>query len=229
MNKFLFQIVIISLLFVSNLVAAQTKHIAHNNDLWSTIYGNLKINEKWGTDLELHFRTANMGSDKQQILVRPSIYYMLNKNLSFNIGYTHIETYPYGEQAIAFQTPENNIWAQILLKQNISKINISHRYRYESRWIGNIALLNGIEYLEKYTHRNRFRYRLSLSRTIKTSKFSIKIFNELFINFDDEIVKNPLDQYWFFAGINYKINKIFGAGIGYMWQVINKSDGIRQE
>ena len=98
------------LIAVINLVTPRVLNAqtVHNNDLWVTGHGNILVTDKWGTDLELHYRMAEMGQEKQQFLIRPSIYYVINADVLAFAGYTHIETYPYGEQPIALQTPENN-------------------------------------------------------------------------------------------------------------------------
>ena len=210
-------------------VVAQNKKVATNNDLWFTLHGDHKINNKFGIESELHFRRTDWGAQSQQFLFRPSVYYGINDFLSVYLGYTHIQTYPYGDQPIAFQTPENNALIQSVVKQSISKFNISHRYRYESRWIGNVSLLNGKEQVDGYTHRNRFRYRVTVSYPIQDTKFSIKSFDEIWLNFGNNVANNGFDQNWFYLGVDYKILKFAQLGVGYMHQHINKPNGVQQE
>jgi len=221
-------VVMLSLITVPE-VMGQNKKVVTNNDLWITLHGDHKINDKFGIDSELHFRRTDWGVQSQQFLFRPSVYYGINDFLSAYLGYTHIQTYPYGDQPIAFQTPENNAWIQLVVKQAISKFSISHRYRYESRWIGNVSLLNGKEQVDNYTHRNRFRYRVTVSYPIQDTKFSIKTFDEIWLNFGNNVANNGFDQNWFYLGIDYKVLKFAQLGVGYMHQHINKPNGIEQE
>ena len=188
------------------------------------------MSEKFGLDSELHLRLADFGGQKQQILIRPSIYYKLNQNVSFYTGYTYISTFPYGDQPIAARTPENNVWVQAHVKQNIGKVGISHRYRLEERWTGNITANGNAYELNGTTHRNRIRYRLTAKYVLpKDPRFYLTVFDEVWVNYGKNVGLNYLDQNWLYAGAGFLINKETALEIAYQWQIIEKSDGYHKE
>lgn len=209
---------------------AQEKTTTNNNDIWFLIHGNYEVSDKMGFDSEAHFRLADYGNQKQQILLRPSIYYNLNERVKFFVGYTYINTYPYGEQPSKGRTPENNIWVQALISQKIGKIGLSHRYRLEQRWVGQLALSShGYEVVDNI-HKNRFRYRLTAKFRIPTDeRFYFTVFDELWINYGKSTGISYFDQNWLFGGFGLYLNKGTAIELAYMWQFIEKPDGIRKE
>jgi len=217
-------------LIISSVVAAQSREVAHNNDLWFLQLSKFELNDKWGLENELHLRLANWGETKQQILLRPSIWYKVNDNVKFQFGYTHIETYPYGKQALAIRTPENNIWGQVALDHSAGSLKVSHRYRMEERWTGRtINTTSGNPEVDGSLHRNRFRYRITLKKEFSEGKNYVAVFDEVWMNFGENTGLNRLDQNWLYSGIGRKISAQIALELGYMWQIIEKADGIRYE
>jgi len=211
-------------------VFAQERIIGNNNDIWFLSHGDYTISNKWGIDSEIHFRTSDWGHDKQQILLRPSVYYKLNNLISIYGGYTFIETYPYGDQPINTRTPENNFWLQATAEQNISSWSVSHRYRFEERWISKVTETDGIRDVNGTTHRNRIRYRLTLKKALdKQKNWYIQVFDEVWVSYGENTQKNLFDQNWLYGGIGRKISHNLALELAYQWQIVNKSDGIHQE
>ncbi len=209
---------------------SQERITDHNNDLWFLLHGDYDLGEKWGLDTELHLRLSDWGHQKQQTLIRPSVYYKYNSQVSFFLGYTNIQSYPYGGQPIAARTPENNMWIQALIKHKIGRIGVSHRYRFEERWSGKVSIdANGRE-LDGYAHKNRLRYRLTLKAPIVSGKpWYFQVFDEVWVNYGENTQQNIFDQNWLYAGIGRNLNAKTALEIAYQWQILNKSDGIRQE
>jgi Protein of unknown function (DUF2490) len=59
----------------------------------------------------------------------------LKDNVTLNIGYGYIVTYPYGEQPIPSEFHEHRIWQTITVTQRIGRFYLGHRYRLEQRWL----------------------------------------------------------------------------------------------
>jgi hypothetical protein len=231
-------IFIIVLLIVNmGVVNAQNTIIDHSTNWWNGLIGKYQITNKWYASSEVHIRRANYLETWQQFLFRPAINYALNENVDFTIGYTYILTYPYGNQPLPTVIPENNLWEQILLKHNLSKVHVSHRYRLENRWIGNPQwnantneyTINGINYA------NRFRYRLTISFPVKQidaekgKNLSLKFFDEVFLNLNDNLSVNSFNQNWIFGALVFNLNKNLSFTGGFMNQYFIKGDRIHIE
>jgi hypothetical protein len=219
------QVIIILLIgaFCSH-VQAQDREVARNNDLWFLQLSKFYFENGFGLENELHLRLADWGGEKQQILIRPSVFFTLNDAVTFHLGYTHIETYPYGEQAIAIRTPENNLWAQVTLNHEVVGLQVAHRYRLEERWTGKVINTAGQPEIDGSLHRNRFRYRFTLKKSL-SDKTYLAAFNEVWINFGENTGLNRLDQNWIYIGAGHKINKSLAIELGYLHQWLAKADG----
>ncbi|MFT7033704.1 MAG: hypothetical protein ACJA2S_002212 [Cyclobacteriaceae bacterium] len=209
---------------------SQERITSHNNDLWFLLHGNYYFSEKFGFDSEAHLRLSDLGYQKQQILLRPSVYYKFNDKVKFYLGYTYINTYPYGDQPIAARTPENNLWIQASVSQKLGQLGLSHRYRLEQRWVGKMTLGNNGFELTDRIHKNRIRYRITAKFRIPTDqRFYFTAFDEVWINYGKNTGLNYLDQNWMYGGGGFYFNEETAIELAYMWQLVKKSDGIREE
>ncbi len=232
MNKTKHFLLTLLILSSVNIIWAQNKIVDSSFDTWWSNTNKYNLNQSWYLSSELHLRRADGINDLQQFVFRPALNYKKNTNVIFTLGYTYIQSHPYGEQPIAIVTPENNIWEQITLKQNLSKLNISHRYRFEQRFIGKPIYNSSNEpSIDGTMYAQRFRYRLTLSKSIsKKEKLFAKTFNELWINIDDKnIMPTSLNQNWLYAGLGYKLSPKVTIQLGYMNRIIKKGDGIHYE
>jgi hypothetical protein len=69
------QVIIILLIgaFCSH-VQAQDREVARNTDLWFLQLSKFYFENGFGLENELHLRLADWGGEKQQILIRPSVF-----------------------------------------------------------------------------------------------------------------------------------------------------------
>jgi hypothetical protein len=143
--KKLLSIILLQIAFI-NAVKPQSPVIAHSTNWWNALVGHYRFSDKWGLYDELHIRRANYLAEWQQFLFRPGINYFLNDNVTLTLGYTYIQSYPYGTQPLPTIIPENNVWQQVFVQQKIGKVALKHRYRFEERWSGNAVALPADEY-----------------------------------------------------------------------------------
>jgi len=160
--------VLLTVIIVSSTtkVWSQKKIVDSSFNTWWSNINKYNLNENWYLTSELHFRRANGINNWQQFILRPALNYKLNSTVDLTVGYSYIRSYPYGNQPIAIMTPENNVWEQVTLKHKSGKLNISHRYRFEQRFIGNTIFspLTSEASINGYNYGQRFRYRLTMSR-----------------------------------------------------------------
>lgn len=214
------KILIVLLLSVTALFAQ--KQIDDQIHGWLVYQGNHHLSPKFDLHTEYQFRRANGFADWQQSLARVGLDYKFSKELTFSGGYGRIIGYPYGTQPIAKQTNENRLWQQINVKQQLGNIQFQQRYRLEQRWIDTI-------FCQRIRYRSQVIVPLQSSDQQKGKGFFLNVNDELFIGFGKGIGKNILDQNRLITALGYRFTPDFNLQIGYLNQMVFKSDGIHIE
>lgn len=135
------------------------------------------------------------------------INYKLHKALRLTLGAGSYQTFKEGGN---FVLPKNNaefrLWPQLLLSQEIGRLNIEQRYRMELRWTS-------------AGYRNRFRYRFGLSYPFGKEQdgyrpFQVSANNELFFTDRAPYFERNRMQ----VAFNYKPSKHSSLQLGYLHQ-----------
>lgn len=180
---------------------------------------------KWGIHLEGQWRRHNVVTQWQQLLLRPGVNYEVSKNLMLTFGYGHVSTNRYGDFPTAVPFPEHRIFQQALLRQAVGKWAISHRYRLEERFLGEMRVLPGGERERvRWRHENRFRYMFRIMRPIK-GPWGIAIYDEPFLNFGHNVAANVFDQNRAYVALTHTLGKSSRLELGYMNQIIQQRNG----
>ncbi len=236
--KYSISILVLCLIFsipTSSFSQSQDRVVDSSNNGWYFYIGSFKLSDNFGLYSELHFRRANIISDPQQFLFRPGIDYFLNEHVVFTVGYTYILSYPYGEQPLPTEIPENNIWEQVLLKHAVGKVEFQHRYRFEQRWIGKPVPVNNDYEIDGTVFANRFRYRLTAKIPLftiseeKNTELFLAIFDEIWFHLNDNLSPRALDQNWIYAALGYQFNAQGNIQLGFLDQYLLKPDGVHVE
>ena len=214
-------------------VSAQ-RQSTDNLNAWFMYFGDHKVSDKWGVHLEAQFRRNNFFMDDQQLLLRTGINYHLSPQLMLTAGYCFVETYPYGGFPVKLTFPEHRLWEQVQIKTPLNAVEWVSRFRLEQRWSQNPIYNAGAYELGDATYTNRFRLlnRFSIplkGKTIGDKSFYVSAYDEFFINFGEHVGINIFDQNRAYLALGYKIPKIGRLEIGYLNQLILKSDGIKEE
>ena len=120
-------------------------------------------------------------------------------------------------------------------QSNSGPFYLNHRYRLEQRFIEKAFLnFNNEKVIEGFNFRQRARYRFMVSiplnhNTMKDNTLFLGAYNEVFIGFGPGIGKNILDQNRLFGALGWKFNSKTNLQVGYLNQIIVKSDGIQIE
>ena len=204
MYKYLISVLLTVLLtFLPNY---SCKAVENDLGLWVPVWITLPINEKVSGQLEISPRLQDNVTKLNQLFIRPSLTYNLNKHLSFTQGYSwNPGFYPFSNRS--------RIWEQIQLSNNFSKLRFENRFRLEERFIENIS---GVPV--------RGRYRIGAWVPIdKEKKWTFVTWDEIFVNFNSrpQGPQGGFDRNWFFAGINKKISENVNLEGGYMFQYVN--------
>lgn len=201
MKKLLF------LIFIFPLVS-----LAQESDLgnWLIYIGDKKINDKWDIHHEVQYRNYNAIGDLEQLLLRGGIGYTFNErknNVLLGYGFIRSENYNPLDEENKLIVNEHRVFQQFISKQKINRVKLTHRYRFEQRFVEDIFKMRG-------------RYFLSINIPLnpkdqEKQNLYLSIYDELFINTDPGL----FDRNRIFGGLGYRFNEKVRVELGYMSQV----------
>lgn len=177
---------------------------------WFAYMGNQKINNKWNWHNEVQYRNFNFAGDLEQLMVRTGLGYNLsenNNNVLLGYAYVHSEPYIAGTDAKT-RTDEHRIFQQFITKQQFGRVIVSHRYRFEQRFLQD-------------DFKMRLRYALSLNipinkKVMDKNAVYASLSNEVFIN----TKQNHYDRDRIYGGIGYCFSKYVKVEAGVMSQLL---------
>mgnify|MGYP001817335465 CR=1 FL=1 len=189
--------------------------LSQNSNLgnWLIYIGNKKINNTWNIHNEVQYRNYNLIGDLEQLLLRTGLGYNLtenNDNLLIGYGYIFSQNY-IDDSNEKISINEHRIFQQFTTKQKIGKIGLSHRYRFEQRFV-------------ETDFKMRFRYFLGFKvplhhREDDSIPFYFSAYNEIFLNTESTI----FDRNRVYGGFGYQFSKAIRMELGYMNQFFENS------
>ncbi|MGL5888622.1 MAG: DUF2490 domain-containing protein [Bacteroidia bacterium] len=219
------------LLFPLGVAAQSVRQFDEQFHAWYVLMGNHTLTNHFRLHTEAQFRRAGVITPTQQHLFRIGLEYKLSENAIVTAGYCYVYTDSYGKQPAVIPFNEHRGWEQLLLLHKVGRVGIQHRYRLENRWI---ERYDAASQSNKVIYTNRFRYRAQFTVPLNKPDMAQGTFfavlnDELWVNFGKEIRFNVFDQNRAYAGFGYQINKYCNVQLGYLNQLIFKSDGVRVE
>jgi hypothetical protein len=180
---------------------------------WLIYIGNKKVNSKWNIHNEVQYRNYDAIGDLEQLLLRTGLGYNLsenNHNLLLGYGYILSQNYIADTQN-KMDVNEHRIFQQFTSKQNVGIVSLSHRYRFEQRFV-------------ESDFKMRFRYFLAFKvPIIKTetspSKLYLSAYNEVFLNTESDV----FDRNRVYGGLGFQLNNNVRIEAGYMSQLFENS------
>ena len=194
-----------------------TSSIAQESDFgnWLIYIGNKKLNSKWNIHNEVQYRNYDAVGDLEQLLLRTGVGYNLSEN-NHNVllGYGYILSENYNAQSESndkISVNEHRIFQQFTSKDRIGIVSLTHRYRFEQRFVEDVFKM-------------RFRYFLAVKiPLIKVedgfTKFYLSAYNEVFLNTESAV----FDRNRVYAGLGYQLSKRIRMEAGYMNQLFETS------
>ena len=215
----------IVLMAVAGLVHAET-HVSNRN-LWINYVGDHPLeNPRWGVHLETQIRRSDFGGAWQQLLLRPGLNYAINRTVSVSAGYAWVETHPYGDLPLPTEVPENRAWEQALFRQQALGLDWIHRVRLEQRFLGQISVQDGQAVVDGWRYENRFRYLLRTSVPLSGDRrWYLALWDEVFVNFGENVSGNHFDQNRIFLGLGWRINDVTRLETGFLEQTLQRRGG----
>jgi len=207
--KTVFRVLVVCLLLPTE-IQAQSSDFGN----WIMYFGNKQIDEKWNWHHEVQYRNYDAVGDLEQLLLRTGIGYNLsenNNNILLGYGFIASENY-IGNSDRKASINEHRIYQQFITKQNIGVVKLSHRYRFEQRFVED-------------DFKMRFRYFLSINIPLqkvqddKPNRWYLSAYNEIFLNTKSSI----FDRNRLYGGLGYRFSKNVRFEVGYMNQFFENS------
>ena len=190
---------------LSMLMACSAPCYAVDGDtqLWNTQHIFYKINETWSANLEFQERWYDDLSYFSFFIVRPSLTYKWNDWLSFTGGYAHFRVW---NEDGSFQD-ENRLWEQMIVRLfgGTGKPTLNWRTRLEQRM-----------FEEDDTTTWRLRQQLRLMYPIVNRVQGVAWTEGFWRLNTTERAERGLEQWRWYAGLNFEINEKVTFEAGYM-------------
>jgi len=174
-------------------------------------------NSQFGIQGDFQYRDWQGLGDKEQLLLRSGFTYTpKNANIKFTLGYGNVTSGIPGSSDDT--SAESRIYQEALIPQKFGRLYLTHRFRYEQRFV------------ENQDFRTRYRYNLFLNIPINKKELSPKtiyaaLYNELFINGQQDIGNNQtvelFDRNRTYLGLGYVLNEKIRFQLGWMNQKTN--------
>lgn len=193
---------------------AQNDHNAH---AWFNYFGDHPIP---GTKVEVHLeaqvRRAELGASPQQLLLRPGLNLQVNKTVVISGGYGFVETWPYGQFPAKHRFPEHRTFEQLQLTPHAAGLDWQNRIRLEQRHIGGLS--------KRYENRLRYMLRTNVPLR-KSKKYYVALYDEVFINFGDQVAFNTFDQNRAYTALGLNLPRKTRFEAGFLEQTVQHRDG----
>lgn len=181
---------------------------------WLMGFNQTRLHDKWSIHAEVQYRSFEISPNTEQLLLRGGINYHINNAASTSMGYANITNYAFEKEILGgIQVLENRIWQQFILKTNLGRLNLEHRFRTEQRWLqspDNTKYLNRIRYLLRAT--------VPLNKKfIEKNTVFFTLYDEVFIHFS----ATPFDRNRLYAAIGFQFMPNANIQFGNLAQTIN--------
>lgn len=202
-------------------VVAQSvsKNIKDQSLLWVRYVQKISINQKWSLYGEIETRRYVFpGRQHQWLIPRFVLFYRTKNNIDLGIaGAFFLHALPQDDNPVKFIRPEIRPHQEINLQQNLGRCKIIHRYIVEERFFHK---MEQDELVPGWDFSLRFRYRIQLQILLiseeKKIPVQLRLFDEIFININKEIVYNVFDHNRLFSGLSFHFSDQWSGDIGYM-------------
>ena len=218
MRKVLFQVLLLIAL------TATAAHGQSQQSGWVASVNTFKINDRFSVHFDAQARSTDNLQDVASLIVRPGLNYHINRHLFVTAGYAFIPNRRVVGEAAGLLA-EHRLWLQGQYNQAAKRATISHRLRFEQRFIPT-AVANGRD-VESDGFRDARRLRYSIRNIlplVKEGPFNKGWFlsqqNEIFANVGDKSAVNGrvFDQNRLLLAAGYRLPNKLDIEVGYLNQ-----------
>ncbi|NHF59447.1 DUF2490 domain-containing protein [Flavobacteriaceae bacterium TP-CH-4] len=169
---------------------------------WAVVSGDHRISEKLSIPTVGVLRHYELFQHYEFAFVRTGLTYRFNGTLSGTVGYAYLDSEPFIISPEAKGAQQHWLYEELVLKSTLGNLNLSHRYRLESRWILKT---------EGTILRHRMRYRLQLKYPMGKRLYA-NLYNEVFVAFQEPL----FNQNRLHLGLAYVVCPSLRFEVGYL-------------
>lgn len=177
--------------------------------VWHMYFGDHPIGRgPWGFHFDGQLRMEGAVERRNQLLLRPGVNFDANEAVQLSGGYASIDTKGPAGSPPGLDRPEHRLWEQLILRQRVASVRLTHRYRLEQRFIAD-ARVNAAGDGERngHTYVNRSRYFLKGTIPFSaSSRYYSAFYNELMVGFGDIVRRNLLDQNRSYGALGIRVS-----------------------
>ncbi len=187
---------------------------------WLRYWLQINAGERWSFSAQATNQTYRTPFAQRQLISHYNANYKLKKGLAVGVGFTFSNTWNRDNENSIFIVPELRPFEEILVNKNIgSKTKFLGRIRFDERYIHNYTeenLSSGFRYV------GRTRFQSIFVRDLG-EKWSLKLGDELFLNYTKSENDHNFSQNRIFGGLNYQVSKNFSIDSDFFW-VLKQDD-----
>ncbi|WP_407430441.1 DUF2490 domain-containing protein [Arcticibacter sp.] len=185
---------------------------------WAAWFNSYKVSDKVGVHFDGQLRTSDDLESLKNVLIRPGITWFFDETKNATAGYALIRTYQKLDGISDANLTEHRIWQQFIYSQKVSRAGLTHRFRLEQRFIGQLG---------EDIFSQRLRYFLRAQVPLKNPQgapFSrgafVALQNEVFLHLQnrDQLNGYLFDQNRAYAAVGYRFNPSIDLEAGYLNQ-----------
>ena len=216
---------VLLLLFLSALTATAASGQTQQSG-WVASVNTFKINDQFSFYFDAQARSTDNLRDVQSLILRPGINYHINPHLFVTAGYAFIPSRRVVGEAAGLLA-EHRIWLQGQYNHAAKRVAVSHRLRFEQRFIPT-AVARGRD-VESDGFRDARRLRYSIRNILPLVKerpfnkgFFLSLQDEVFANVGDKSAVNGrvFDQNRLLLGVGYRLPNKLDFEVGYLNQYV---------
>jgi hypothetical protein len=194
---------------------------------WHAFFFNYALDDKWSLHGEFQWRRTDFISNPQQNLYRTGLNLKLNPSVILRLGYLFADTFDYGQiplNILGMEFPEHRTYQMVTLNNPIGRVQVSHRFILEQRWVGSFSD-KSLERPDDYVYLNRARYMARIDiplkgKTIVNGTPYFAAYDELMIGFGKNVNQNVFDQNRIGILTGYRFSDNIRVEGGYINQIV---------
>lgn len=196
---------------------AQDWRTVHQSSTWLGTFVDHALTPRTALWFDGQWRRMGIGEEPQQLLLRPGVQVTLTPGVRIAGGYAYIATAPYGEAPSATPLREHRAWQQVLLAHRAGPLAVTHRYRWEQRWLAPV----NPDGLGAYEYQQRARYLVRAQGDLPALRIGGRpllgfVWNELLMPVGHSTATARLTQNRIAAGVGLPIDARQRFEVGYM-------------
>jgi hypothetical protein len=196
---------------------------------WLDATSDVWLTPKTGLQGEALIERSDMALDPMQVELRLGLQRALHSGARIAMGGTFVHNSPYGPFPARLAFREYRVWQQLTMDQRVGAVSLTHRYRFEQRWVEkpSATTLPG-EHMD-LAFGLRTRYQLRGTVPLQGSTAPHPLFaagsDEVFVSLGPHAPLNLLDQNRAYVGLGSRWSPSVRAELGYLYQTILRADG----